>query len=48
MVPLLLSRLEDLNSVRGGIRVPYLINEINGLLAYTSVCVSGSQDYGLE
>ena len=48
MVPLLLTRLEDLDCVRGGIRVPYLINEIDGLLAYTSVCVSGSQDYSLE
>ena len=48
MVPLLLSRLEYLNSVRGSIRVPYLINEINGLLAYTSVRVSGSQNNGLK
>ena len=48
MIPLLLTCFEDLNSVWGTIRVPYLINEIYGLLAYTSVCVCGSQYYSLE
>ena len=48
MVSLFLTRLEDLDSVRGGIGVPYLINEIYGLLSNTSVCVSGSQNYSLK
>ena len=48
MVPLFLSQLESLDSTGARIGVPDLIDKIDGLLAHSSVRISGPQHYRLK